>query len=111
LILSEEERAELQRVARRAKSAQALALRARIVPACADGLTNKDAAARVLQLGVVRTRHQQLVVLIGGHLRRGPGRLPARQLAAGLLIRADPPAQRLGSSRRVPRRSPRPGSA
>jgi transposase len=47
LILSDEERAELQRIARRAKSAQALALRARIVLACADGLTNKDAAARV----------------------------------------------------------------
>jgi len=37
----------LQRIARRAKSAQALALRARIVLACADGLSNKDAAARV----------------------------------------------------------------
>ena len=47
MILSDEERAELQRIARRAKSAQALALRARIVLACADGLTNKDAAARV----------------------------------------------------------------
>jgi transposase len=47
LILSDEERAELQRIARRAKSAQALALRAKIVLACADGLTNKDAAARV----------------------------------------------------------------
>lgn len=47
MILSDEERAELQRIARRAKSAQALALRARIVLACADGLTNKDAAAKV----------------------------------------------------------------
>ena len=37
----------MQRIARRAKSAQALALRARIVLACADGLSNKDAAARV----------------------------------------------------------------
>jgi transposase len=47
LILSDEERTELQRIARRAKSAQALALRARIVLACADGLSNKDAGARV----------------------------------------------------------------
>jgi len=37
----------LQRIARRAKSAQALALRARIVLACADGLSNKDAAVKV----------------------------------------------------------------
>ena len=47
LILSDDERAELQRIARRAKSAQALALRARIVLACADGLSNKDAAVKV----------------------------------------------------------------
>jgi transposase len=47
LILSDEERAELQRIARRAKSAQALALRAKIVLACADGLSNKDAAVKV----------------------------------------------------------------
>ena len=47
MIPSDEERVELVRIARRAKSAQALALRARIVLACADGLSNKDAAARV----------------------------------------------------------------
>ena len=47
MILSDEERAELQRIARRAKSAQALALRARIVLACADGLTNRDVGAKV----------------------------------------------------------------
>ena len=47
MILSDEERAELLRIARRAKSAQALALRARIVLACADGLSNKEAAAKV----------------------------------------------------------------
>ncbi len=49
LKLSDEERATLQRWARRAKSAQALALRSRIVLACADGLENKAVAA---QLGV-----------------------------------------------------------
>ena len=47
MILSDDERAELERIARRAKSAQALALRARIVLACADGLSNKDAGAKV----------------------------------------------------------------
>src|SRR5918995_1587455 len=45
LILTEDERETLARWARRHKSAQALALRARIVLACADGATNKDVAA------------------------------------------------------------------
>jgi transposase len=47
LDLTEEERAQLTRWARRAKSAQALALRAKIVLACADGLSNKQAAAEL----------------------------------------------------------------
>ena len=47
LMLTDDERRELERVARRAKSAQALALRARIVLACADGISNKDVAARL----------------------------------------------------------------
>src|SRR5438128_9444662 len=46
LVLTVEERAQLQRWARRRKSAQALALRARIVLACADGWSNRDVAAR-----------------------------------------------------------------
>jgi transposase len=45
-VLSDEERETLQRWARRPRSAQALALRARIVLACAEGVTNKDVAAR-----------------------------------------------------------------
>jgi transposase len=45
LVLSEEERAELTRLARRAKSAQALASRARIVLACAQGGSNQAVAA------------------------------------------------------------------
>nr|WP_245713140.1 IS630 family transposase [Nocardia rhamnosiphila] len=44
LVLSEEEREALQRWARRPKTAQALAFRARIVLACAAGATNKDVA-------------------------------------------------------------------
>ncbi|MGB9033947.1 MAG: IS630 family transposase [Paeniglutamicibacter sp.] len=49
LVLSEEERAQLTRWARRAKTAQFLALRAKIVLRCAQGGTNKQVAA---ELGV-----------------------------------------------------------
>src|SRR4029453_11903981 len=49
LVLTEEERQTLERWARRAKSSQALALRCRIVLACAEGATNKAVAE---QLGI-----------------------------------------------------------
>ena len=45
LVLTDEERETLKRWARRPKSAQSLALRCRIVLACADGATNKAVAA------------------------------------------------------------------
>ena len=45
LVLSDEERQVLERLTRRRKSAQALALRARIVLACATGATNQAVAA------------------------------------------------------------------
>src|ERR1700756_5303320 len=45
LVLTDQERDRLTRWARRAKSSQALALRAKIVLACADGATNRQAAA------------------------------------------------------------------
>jgi hypothetical protein len=45
LSLSDEERDELVRLARRPKSAQALALRARLVLACAEGGSNEEVAA------------------------------------------------------------------
>jgi transposase/transcriptional regulator with XRE-family HTH domain len=45
LVLDEAERTQLIRWARRAKSAQYLALRAKIVLRCAEGGTNKEAAA------------------------------------------------------------------
>lgn len=52
LVLTEDEREQLLRWSRRAKSAQALALRSRIVLACAQpGATNADVAS---QLGVTR---------------------------------------------------------
>ena len=45
LVLTGQERDQLTRWARRAKTSQALALRAKIVLACADGAANKQAAA------------------------------------------------------------------
>ena len=47
LVLTDDERAQLVRWARRAKSSQALALRSRIVLACADGADNKTVAAQL----------------------------------------------------------------
>jgi transposase len=47
LVLTDDERQTLQRWTRRAKTAQALALRARIVLACAEGVTNKEVAERL----------------------------------------------------------------
>lgn len=45
LVLSDMERSELAALASRRKTAQALAMRARIVLACAEGASNKDVAA------------------------------------------------------------------
>ena len=58
LILSDEERVALHRLAKRRKSAQAMAMRARIVLACAGGSTNADVAAslKVSQAMVGRWR-------------------------------------------------------
>jgi transposase len=47
LTLADDERGVLERWARRPGSAQALALRSKIVLACADGTANKDVAARL----------------------------------------------------------------
>jgi transposase len=49
VALSDEERVTLERLVRRRKSAQAMAMRARIVLACAEGATNRAVAA---ELGV-----------------------------------------------------------
>ena len=51
LVLTEEERVELQRLARRRKTAQAIALRARIILECASGKTNASVSE---ELGVTR---------------------------------------------------------
>jgi len=68
LILSDEERTELKALAGRRKTAQALALRARIVLACAEGSQNKEVAAK---LGVIETTVAQAVCRAAG---RGPAR-------------------------------------
>src|SRR6267143_31439 len=47
LVLSDEEKATLRRWSKRAKSAQALALRCKIVLACAEGLSNKEVAGQL----------------------------------------------------------------
>jgi hypothetical protein len=47
LVLTDDERDQLQRWARRRSSAQALALRSRIVLACAQGLHNKVGNRRI----------------------------------------------------------------
>ena len=47
LTLTDQERATLERWARRPKSGQALALRSKIVLACADGRDNKEVAAEL----------------------------------------------------------------
>lgn len=47
VVLSDTERSELESLVRRRKTAQSLALRARIVLSCAEGARNKDVAARL----------------------------------------------------------------
>ena len=68
LILTDGERATLLRWARRAKSAQALALRAKIVLACAEGKDNKEVAAqlRVHQATVGKWRSRFITARLGG---------------------------------------------
>lgn len=62
LVLSDAERSELERLSRRPKTAQAIALRANIVLACAEGITNKEAAAKLgIAIGTVGKWRQRFI--------------------------------------------------
>jgi len=70
LVLSESERDQLTALTMRRKTAQALALRARIVLACADGIDNKTVAAklRVTQQTVSKWRGRYVMHRLDGLL-------------------------------------------
>jgi transposase len=70
LVLSDSEREELQALTMRRKTAQALALRSRIVLACADGMDNKTVAAkqRVTQQTVSKWRARFVIHRVDGLL-------------------------------------------
>ena len=80
LELSSEEREQLEWWARRRKSSQALALRSRIVLGCADGLPNKEVAARegVTQQTVGKWRGRFVELRLDGlEDDPRPGRVPS----------------------------------
>ena len=87
LELADDEREQLVRWSRRAKSAQALALRSRIVLGCAEGLSNRAVAdrERVNQATVGKWRRRFVEARLDGLVDDPrPGR-PARDLRrAGL---------------------------
>ena len=93
LVFSDGEREQLTRWSRRAKSAQALALRARIILACAaPGATNKAGGGRVAGDGA----HGRQVA---APVRRQPvGRLDRRAAAGSAAV--DPAGQGRGGGRR-----------
>ena len=73
IILSEAERAELERLSRRQKTAQAIALRARIVLAASMGARTEDVAVRLRVCdATVRKWHRRFVTKRVDGLRDEP---------------------------------------
>ena len=85
LTVTDQERETLQRWARRPKSAQQLALRSKIVLACAEGKDNKTVAAEaaVHQVTVGKWRSRFIACRLEGLTDEdrpaGPARLPTRR--------------------------------
>lgn len=76
VVLSQTERAELERLSRRQKTAQAIALRARIVLAASAGSRSEDIAVRLgVNAATVRKWHRRFVVkrVDGLHDEQRPG--------------------------------------
>lgn len=88
LTLSDEERAELKSLTMRRKTAQALALRARIVLTCAEGGQNKEVAVKLVldRATVGKWRRRFVERRVAGYMmNRAPGRhvpstMPASKL-------------------------------
>src|SRR3954467_5203129 len=86
LVLTDEERATLTRWSRRAKSAQVLAMRARIILACAEGASNTDVATSLnVHLSTVgKWRRRFLADRLDGLIdEQRPGRAPSIALDQG----------------------------